>query len=56
MLEGKSFAKIKDKIKDVKLVILGSGEEEKKIKEFIKNNNLEEDNLLKDYKKNPFNY
>ncbi len=52
----KSFAKIKDKIKDVKLVILGSGEEEKKIKEFIKNNNLEEDILLKDYKKNPFNY
>ena len=52
----KSFAKIKDKIKDVKLVILGSGEEEKKIKEIIKNNNLEEDILLKDYKKNPFNY
>ena len=52
----KSFAKIKNQIGNTKLLIIGSGEEEKKLKQFLKKNKLNEDIFLMNYTENIFNY
>ena len=52
----KSFNKIKDELKDTKLLIIGSGEDREKLINLIKKNNLEKLVLIKEYKENIFNY
>lgn len=52
----KSFSSIREHLKDIKLLIIGSGEEEKKILELIKKYKLEKHIILLKYKKNIFNY
>lgn len=48
----KAFSKIKDK--DLKLILIGDGEEKKNIKDLIKNLNLESKVILTGFLKNPY--
>lgn len=52
----KAFSELKKVNKDVKLVILGKGELEDRLKELIKTFNLEEDVFLLGFTTNPFKY
>ena len=52
----KSFSKLRKKIKEIKLVIIGSGEEELKLLSLITEYKLEKYVILMKYKKNIFNY
>ena len=52
----KSFSKIREKLKDIKLVIIGSGEQEQELLRLIIELKLEEHVILKKYKNNVFNY
>ena len=52
----KTFKKIVDKNSKNKLYILGDGEQYKKLYNYIKLNNLENNIFLKGYKKNIYNY
>jgi len=51
-----SFAKIKKKLDNIKLIIIGSGEEYQELDKLINTNHLQEDIYLMEYKKNIFNY
>jgi len=51
-----SFAKIRKELNNVKLIIVGSGEEYQELEKLINTNNLKEDIYLMQYKKNIFNY
>jgi glycosyltransferase involved in cell wall biosynthesis len=51
-----SFFKLRKKIKDIKLVIIGSGEEELKLLSLIAEHKLEKYVIMMKYKKNIFNY
>jgi len=51
-----SFAKIRKELNNVKLIIVGSGEEYQELDKLINTNNLKEDIYLMQYKKNIFNY
>jgi glycosyltransferase involved in cell wall biosynthesis len=51
-----SFFKLRKKIKDIKLVIIGSGEEELKLLSLIAKHKLEKYVIIMKYKKNIFNY
>ncbi len=51
-----SFSKLKKELKDVKLLIIGSGEDQKNLISIIKSNNLEDDVILKSYQTNVFKY
>ena len=51
-----SFFKLRKKIKDIKLVIIGSGEEELKLLSLIAKHKLEKYVIMMKYKKNIFNY
>tara|TARA_S200000501_G_scaffold369714_1_gene409644 strand:- start:296 stop:1438 length:1143 start_codon:yes stop_codon:yes gene_type:complete len=51
-----SYNKMKNELKNIKLLIIGSGEELDKLTKLIQKNHLEEDILIKDFKKNIFNY
>ena len=52
----KSFSELRKKIKEIKLVIIGSGEEELKLLSLITEYKLEKYVILMKYKKNIFNY
>jgi glycosyltransferase involved in cell wall biosynthesis len=52
----KSFSKIRKKLKDIKLVIIGSGEEERELLKLIVELKLEKYVIMMKYKKNIFNY
>ena len=52
----KSFSKIREKLIDIKLVIIGSGEEEKELSKLIVELKLEKYVILMRYKQNIFNY
>ena len=52
----KSFSKLRKKIKEIKLVIIGSGEEDLKLLSLITEYKLEKYVILMKYKKNIFNY
>ena len=52
----KSFSKIREKLIDIKLVIIGSGEEEEELSKLIVKLKLEKYVILMRYKKNIFNY
>ena len=52
----KSFAKIKNELNNIKLVIVGSGEEFKKLNKLIIQNNLQKEIILVGYRANIFNY
>jgi glycosyltransferase involved in cell wall biosynthesis len=52
----KSFSKIREKLIDIKLVIIGSGEEEEELSKLIVELKLEKYVILMKYKKNIFNY
>jgi glycosyltransferase involved in cell wall biosynthesis len=52
----KCFSKLVKDHSDIKLVIIGTGEEEKKINRFIKDNNLEQNIILLGYQKNVFKF
>ena len=52
----KSFNKIKKELDDLKLLIIGSGEEYNKLTQLIIKNQLEKDIFIKDFKTNIFNY
>tara|TARA_A100001015_G_C14971449_1_gene705336 strand:- start:233 stop:1375 length:1143 start_codon:yes stop_codon:yes gene_type:complete len=51
-----SYNKMKNELKNLKLLIIGSGEELDKLTKLIKKYHLGEDILIKDFKKNIFNY
>ena len=51
-----SYNKMKNELKNLKLLIIGSGEELDKLTKLIKKYHLEEDIIIKDFKKNIFNY
>ena len=52
----KSFSKIREKLMDIKLVIIGSGEEEEELLKLIVELKLEKYVIMMRYKKNIFNY
>ena len=52
----KSFSKIREKLIDIKLVIIGSGEEEEELSKIIVELKLEKYVILMRYKQNIFNY
>ena len=52
----KSFSKIREKLIDIKLVIIGSGEEEEELSKLIVELKLEKYVILMRYKQNIFNY
>jgi glycosyltransferase involved in cell wall biosynthesis len=52
----KAFKKVKDRIKEAKLVILGKGSLEKNLKNLIKNLNLENDVYFLGWQENPFKF
>ena len=52
----KSFSKVKEKLGDIKLIIIGSGEEKENLKKQIKIYGMEKHILLKEFKNNIFNY
>jgi len=52
----KSFSKIREKLMDIKLVIIGSGEEEEELSKLIVELKLEKYVIMMRYKKNIFNY
>ena len=52
----RSFSKLREKLKDIKLVIIGSGEEEQNLLRLIEDLKLKEHVILMKYKKNIFNY
>jgi glycosyltransferase involved in cell wall biosynthesis len=54
ILSLKAINILKNKV-NLKLIILGSGEEKKKLKTYIKKNNLEKNVLIKNYHLNPYN-
>ena len=49
-----SFARVKEEIEDVELVIIGKGEREKELKELVKSLNLERDVRFLGWQDNPF--
>ena len=51
-----SYNKMKNELKNLKLLIIGSGEELDKLTKLIRKYHLGEDILIKDFKKNIFNY
>ena len=51
-----SFAKLKKELKDIKLLIIGSGEDQKNLINIIKSKNLENEVILKSYQTNIFKY
>jgi len=52
----RSFFKLRKKLKDIKLVIIGSGEEEQNLLKLIEDLKIKEHVILMKYKKNIFNY
>ena len=52
----KCFSKLVKDHTDIKLVIIGNGEEKEKINQFIKTNNLEKKIILLSYQKNVFKF
>ena len=50
----KIVKKIKKQKEDVKAIMVGSGELKEKVKEYINNNNLENNIIMKGYQKNPY--
>jgi len=52
----KCFSKLIEVHNDMKLVIIGVGEEKNKINNYIKNNNLEKNIILLGYQKNVYNF
>ena len=52
----RSFFKLRKKLKDIKLVIIGSGEEEQNLLRLIEDLKIKEHVILMKYKKNIFNY
>ena len=52
----KCFSKLAKDHSDIKLVIIGTGEEKEKINRFIKANNLEQNIILLGYQKNVFKF
>ncbi|MBA2859847.1 glycosyltransferase [Methanococcus maripaludis] len=52
----KAFEKLKEKRKNIKLVIIGEGSLRKQLEEYIQKNNLENDVYLLGFRENPFKY
>ena len=52
----KSFSQIRKKIKDIKLIIIGSGEDEQELLRIIEKNKIQDNVIIKKYQNNIFNY